>query len=392
MKLGAAVGTVVILSFPLAAQASTSSSSTAPLAPVATSGVTTATKTVSGGTLTAPLTQALAPKASSQTVQTVTTPAPTGSAEAYAAEVAGIVGISHTNASASSTGTSSSANALELAGKPPAPQFGGSQNGAGTSSNDLLDTGPNSQFRLELTPWSATNTESGGQNNASAIADIVVLDLGDQTTAESASLRLLQSTSNASWNSSASSGNSSSDGAILTLGGPSGLNIDLLHADANSNGTGSSYLLSVNGTEIGSSGQVNGQCTLTIPALLSLDCLTASGGTANGVTSEASGVLSVVLGTPPAGATVGLIQSSTSSGSAGMPSVSSGNGASSSGNSAGGQPSNSGNAAPAAATASSGALAFTGVRVLTLLLAALLLGLLGAFLVWTTRRLRTGAA
>lgn len=391
VRVGAALGSAVLLGFPLAAHASTSTSNTTPLAPLTTNRVTTATRALPVAPVTAPLTQALTPKADSQTVQTVTVPAPAGSAEAYAAEVAGVVGISHTKASASGSGTSSTANSLELAGSPPATQFGGTQNGPGSNHNALLDTGPSSQLRLALTPWSVTNSESGGQNSASAVADLVLLDLGDQTTAESASLRVLQSTSNANWNSSSSSGTATSDGAILIVGGPSGLDVDLLHSDASSSGTAHSYLLSVNGNQIGSSGQVNGQCALSIPPLVSLACLTASGGTASGITSEASGVLSVILGTPPAGATIGLIQSKTS-GSA--PTVSSGNGGQQGPQGSSGGPPGTGPgggaAGPAASQGGSGALAFTGLNVVMFLLVALLLGSLGALVVWGTRRMRAG--
>lgn len=389
VRLGVTIGSAVLLGFPLAAHASASSSNTTPLAPLATSRVTTAAGALPVAPLTAPLQEALTPKASSQS-ETATDPAPAGSAEAYAAEVAGVIGISHTKASASSSGTSSTANSLELGGSPPAPQFGGTQTGPGSNSNALLDTGPSSQFRLALTPWSVTNTQSDGQNSASAIADILLLDLGDQTTAESASLRVLQSTSDATWNSNSSTGTASSDGAILTAGGPSGLDVDLLHSDASSDGTGHSYLLSVNGNQIGSNGQVNGQCALSVPPLVSLECLTASGGTANSITSEASGVLNVILGSPPGDATIGLIQSSTS-GSA-TPTVSSGSGEQgppgSSGGSPGGSP-NAGGSSGGAASQGTGALAFTGLNVGTFLLVALLLGSLGLLVVWTTRRVRT---
>lgn len=395
VKLGGLLGAVVVLALPLAAQASTSTTQTSPLAGVSTSKVTSTVAAVPVGSLTAPLTGTTAPKTSgTETDPMVTAPAPAGSAEAYAANVAGIVGISHTSASASGTGTSSTADPLELAGKPPATQFGGTQNGPGQNSNALVDTGPSSQFRLAITPWSVTNKESDGQNTASGIADILILDLGDQTTAESASLRLLQSTSDASWNSTSSSGSATSDGAILTLGGPSGLDVDLLHAEAHSSGKGNSYLLSVNGTEIGSSDQANGQCAVSLPPLVTLDCLTASGGAANGVASEASGVLSVILGSPPAGADIGLIQTKTS-GSA--PSVSSDNGVQqgSTGGQTGGAGGGQGGGAagqPSGSGTGSGALAFTGSNVVTYLLAALMLGLLGAFLVWTTRRLQAGAS
>ena len=381
----------MLTAFPLAAHASTTSTSPLPTSP--TSSVSTTTKTVTSQvssalpttSLSAPVTSALAPKAAGTTT-VVTVPAPASTADAYAAKVAGVIGISHTHASASGTGTSSTADPLELGGpNPPASQFGGTQNGPGSAHGALLDTGPSSQFRLALTPWAVSNTD----NTASAISDIVLLDLGDQTTAQSASVRVLQSTSNATWSPAESNANASSDGAIIKAGGPSGLDVDLLHAETNTNGQSHSYLLSINGNEIGSSDQVNGQCTLTIPGLLSLSCLTATGGVANSIVSQAAGVVSVTLGGSPAGLNIGLIQSSSSSGAATTPSVSSGNGGTGSGN---GNNNGSAGSGSQAAKAGSGSLAFTGSNSFALLLAALFLGLCGAALVLVTRRTRTTVA
>ncbi|HVA75504.1 MAG TPA: hypothetical protein VNF71_13180 [Acidimicrobiales bacterium] len=382
--LGAAtIGAALVLTVPMAAQASTSP---LPTPALSTSALPTSTLSSSVSTATASVSQALSPTNSDTGTATVTTPAPAGTAEAYAANVAGAVVISHTKTSASGSGTSSTADPLELGGNPPAGQFGGSQNGAGTTSSALVDTGPSSQFRLQLTPWTASNTNS----TASAIADVLTLALGDQTTQESAYVALLQSTSNSSWNSSQSSGNASSDGAIVKAGGPSGLFLDVLHSDTNSNGTGSSYLLNVNGNEIGSNSQVNGQCTLTIPGLLTLNCLTASGG--SGLTSTAADVAQVLLGTGGTGAAIGLFHSQTTSGSA--PSVSGGSsveggngGGSGSGNGASTSPA----ASSAAAASGSGSLAFTGSDVLATIVAGLLLGFAGAALVLVSRRRRSAA-
>lgn len=387
VKLGASAGTLMLLAFPIAAHASTTA--TSPLT-TSTSGVSTTTKTLSTATgttsLTAPVTSVLAPKTAGSTT-TVTVPAPASTADAYAAKVDGLLAISHTHATASGSGTSSTADPLELGGPtPPAPQFGGTQNGPGSNSGALLDTAPYApanQFRLALTPWTVSNT----QNTASAVSDIVLLDLGDQTTAQSASVRVLQSTSNATWSPASSSADASSDGAIVKAGGPSGLNIDLLHAETNSSGTGHSYLLSINGNEIGSSDQVNGKCTLTVPGLLALDCLTATGGVANNVVSQAAGVVNVTLGGSPAGLHIGLIQSTSSAGTPATPAVSSG----SSGQQNGGGNGSAGSGSQAA-NAGTGSLAFTGSNAFELLLAALLLGLSGAALVLATRRFRTTPA
>jgi hypothetical protein len=425
-KLGVGAGALTLLAFPLTAHAATTSSSTLPSPTASLSSSSPSSSTLSSSTLsspastlssatntassllaspqpaptstvTAPVTSALAPRAADST-STATVPAPGATADAYAAQVAGVVAISHTHASASGSGTSSTADPVEIGGNPPASQFGGTESGPGNQSGSLVDTGPSSQFRLALAPWADSNT----QNSASAISDIVLLDLGDQSTAQSASVRVLQSTSNATWSPSQSSANSSSDGAIITAGGPSGLYIDVLHAETNSSGAGQSYLVSINGNEIGSSSQVNGQCTLTIPSLLSLDCLTATGGTAGNIASQAAGVLDVTLGGTPAGANIGLIQASNSSGSPATPSVSSSSGGAQGSGSGGGQGSGGGGSAgspgPAAAsasqpaTAASASLPFTGADIVVFLLTALALGLAGAALVWAARRFRMGAA
>lgn len=382
----------MLLAFPVTAHASTTT--TSPLTSP-TSSLSTATKTITSAlpapttSLTAPVTSVLAPKTAG-TTDTVFVPAPTSTADAYAAKVDGIIAVSHTHASASGSGTSSTADPLELGGPtPPSSQFGGTQSGPGSTNGSLLDTSPSvpaNELRLALTPWAVSNTA----NSASAVSDIVLLDLGDQTSAESASVRVLQSTSNATWSSDSSSANASSDGAIVKLGGPSGLDVDVLHAETNSSGKGHSYLLSINGNEIGSSDQVNGACTLTIPGLLSLDCLTASGGVANNILSQAAGVVSVTLGGTPAGLNIGLIQTTSNSGSSSThPSVGSGGGGNGGNN--GGNNGSAGSGSQGAG-AGSGALAFTGTDVFTILLVALLLGLSGAVLVWATRRLRVTPA
>ena len=192
-------------------------------------------------------------------------------------------------------------------------------------------------------------------------------------------LSVLQSKSNATWTNGASSGSSSSDGAILNAGGGAsngGLTVDLLHADANSSGSQSSYLLSINGNEIGSSSQVNGACAINIPSLLSLSCVTATGG----LGSSASEVVKTIV-LPGANQIQGDVINATGSSSNG-PSVNSGSG----GQTGGGNGGNGGNGNGAAK--GSGALAFTGLDVGGLVGLALALGLGGVWLVWWSRRAR----
>jgi hypothetical protein len=314
----------------------------------------------------------------------VTVPAPQASAEAYAAQIVGIIALSHTKASAGSGGTAGTADVLELGGpNPPASQFGGTVTGVGTQSGDLIDTGPNSQFRLQVAPWSVNNTQS----TSTAIADLLLLNLGDPTTSQSASVDLLHSKSDASWTSAASSSDSTTDGAIVNLGGPSGLTLDVLHAETTSSGTGSSYLLSINGQQIGTSGQANGQCTITIPGLLTINCLSATGGLAGQITSNTTSVLTADL--PPSGGGLGLrLFKATNQGGTGAASLASGSGSGSGAGTGGAAPAKLAAAkAPAAAAtkaASAGALAFTGLNSIAMIAMALLLGVAGAVgLVWS---------
>lgn len=310
--------------------------------------------------------------------QTQTTPAPASKAEGYAVQVQGVLAVSHTKSSASGSGTSSTANALELGAAPPASQFGGTQNGNGSSSGDLIKVNPSDQFLLAVTPWSATNSETSSGSSASGIADILVLDLGTAGSSQSASLRVLQSESNSTWTPSSSTANGSTDGAILNLGGKSGLTVDLLHSETSSSGKGSSYLVSVNGNQIGTSGQAAGKCVLAIPALLKLECLTASGGVAGLTTTATSGVAKATVGSGSNSLTGALFQSSSSLGASAKLAAKSHPASTAPAKSAA-------PAAPAAAPASS-RLAFTGMDVAALLAVALLLIVMGGLISTRSRR------
>lgn len=328
---------------------------------------------------------------------TVIVPAPRGEAEAYAAKVGSILALSHTKATAGGSGESSTANPLELLG---VAALGGTQNGSGSNSGSLLDTGTTPLGRLALAPWSVHNGSSPSGNTAAGLADIVLLDLGDPTTPASVTLRVLHSSSSAQWTPAASSASGSTDGAILDVGGPSGLVVDVLHSQTNSSGVGSSYLLSINGNEIGTSGQTNGACALTIPAILSLDCLTATGGTGilglGGTTGQTSGagVLSTTLGGTTTGLTAALLQSNSSSGRA--PSgtgtgTGTGTGRQTGGNGTGTTVGSSTGKTPAAAAAkpiASGHLAFTGAEIADALAVGGSAVAFGLVLVGTSKRRR----
>jgi hypothetical protein len=319
--------------------------------------------------------------------QTVVIPAPTSTAQAYAANILDAIAISHTIASAGNGTTQGTANVIEIGGNPLLPQLGGTQKGVGNSSGVLLDTAaigiPTNALQLQIAPWSVTNTQSSSASSSKSIADLLVLTLGDTSTSSSASLRVLQSTSNANWTQGQSTSNGTSDGAILNVGGSGGLNVDILHSDTSSTTPGTAYILSINGNPIGSSSQAGGQCALTIPSLLSLSCLTATGGLAGTVASGATQVLGVQV--TPLGTGANLFTTNANSGSGGitLPGIGSGNG---------GQTGNNGvhpATVHAAAKAGHHRLAFTGTDVPVLIGIAVLLLSCGTGLVWLVRRPRT---
>ena len=94
-------------------------------------------------------------------------------------------------------------------------------------------------------------------------------------------MNVLQSESHASHCGMTSKGSGSSDGATVDLG-DGVLQAVVLHSEGASGAKGASYLVSINGTEIGSSEQAGGSCALSVPSVLDLTCLTATGGDGSG--------------------------------------------------------------------------------------------------------------
>jgi len=208
------------------------------------------------------------------------TPAPPSNADAVAVRVAPLLAISHTHATAGATGGASSAkaNVLELQGN--TLLEGGVQNGVGTKKGALLDTGTTALgpvLDLKVTPWNATVTATDTHRHAEAYAAVLTLVLMNEKTLF---VKLLQSSSSADHDDTTleSSSAASSDGAVVGLGGQ--LTIDVLHSEASSKNGGSSYLVSINGTEIGSDEQAASipLCSLSVSTLLQLTCLKVTGG------------------------------------------------------------------------------------------------------------------
>jgi hypothetical protein len=201
--------------------------------------------------------------------------APTGSSSASALQAGEVAGVSTTGASAAPATTTAKASVVEVGGKP-ALGLGGTQTGDGQNSGALLDTKSALPARVEVAPWQASVSGAAGpERKAKASAAAARADVP-----RVAKVGVLQSQSEASHRSERSVGSGSSD--ALDLGLLDVLRIVLLHSEVSSEGRGSSYLASVNGTEIGSDEQLGSVCALDASPLLAASCLTATGGVGSG--------------------------------------------------------------------------------------------------------------
>jgi len=234
---------------------------------------------------------------SQQTTQNTTTPAPPASSEAKPLDVAGIVSIGHTKAGAGPNGSSATGNAIELGGQ--VVSGGTATSGGKQGSGSLFDssTTPLAPLGLiQIAPWTAKATQSGDSSSADATASLAHVHLGGGSAPGFVDLLLFGSESKADYSPAEATSSSVSDGVLLQVGqgDTPALTVDLLHAETSSDKKGSSYLLAINGNEVGSSDQVNGQCQIPIPSLLTINCLTATGGTAGQLASSAVGTVDFV--------------------------------------------------------------------------------------------------
>lgn len=214
-----------------------------------------------------------------------------GAASATALQVGDLVGVSTTGATAAADTGSAQASVLEVGGEP-VLGLGGSQTGDGQASGVLIDTGSAALAQVQVAPWAASSHSTGSERTAhgsAAAARAQVPGVADASA--------LSSESHASHRFEKSTAAGSSD--AFTLGLLDFLRIVLLHSEVSSEGTGSSYLASVNGTEIGSDEQLGSICALEISPLAKLACLAASGGLgADGVTAGAADLARVESALP----------------------------------------------------------------------------------------------
>jgi hypothetical protein len=213
--------------------------------------------------------------------------APPSSATATAANVGGLLGVSMTGAGADRNTAGAQASVIAVGGEP-VLGTGGSQASTGESGGALVDTGDALPAKVQLAPWRATASGSAADSTRSSKASAAV---ARAEVPSAAKLGVLQSESSAQHESGKSIGAGSSD--AIDLGLADIARLILLHSEVRSEGEGHSYLVGLNGTEIGTDEQLGELCALQAPGLLALSCLTATGGTAGGLLGGSAEVLGV---------------------------------------------------------------------------------------------------
>jgi hypothetical protein len=230
-------------------------------------------------------------------VSAVADVAPAGNANAAAARVSDVAGISNSRATANDSSANAEAAVISLGDKP-ALGTGGAQNTEGESGGALIDTGKTLPVQARVAPWKASAKGAKGSARRSSRASAALAEVEVPDTAK---VGLLTSDAAAEHTNAKSHGKSSSNAADISVGDTTRL--VLLHSEVDETANGHSYLVGLNGTEIGTDEQFK-NCALNASGVLALSCLTASGGVANGVTFGEAQVLGVetVLGLNPVGA------------------------------------------------------------------------------------------
>jgi len=223
--------------------------------------------------------------------------APPGAAHATAARVSDLVRVSDSAATASGSGGNAQAAVISL-DKKPALGTGGTQETEGQNDGAVLDTGATTlPVRVRVAPWKTSAKGKKGSPSRSSRASAALADVEARDTAKAG---VLTSDATAEHSDTKSTGKSVSNAADLSIGD---LRLVLLHSEVDETAKGHSYLVGLNGTEIGTDQQFK-NCALDASGVLSLSCLTVSGGVANGVTSGTAEVAGVntALGLNPVSA------------------------------------------------------------------------------------------
>ena len=257
----------------------------------ASTGVTTTTSTLSTPLTTVHRTTqqpTASHQASGTTTVTTHQDAPPASASAVAADVAGVITIGSTKTTAGAGGGTAHAHALDLLGTTVA----GGDVTNGKQGGDIIATPDNPVGDLEVAPWSGSVEHAGGGTQSQAEAALAHAGLLGVL-----QIWLLHSQAQSTWTPDASHGHSTSDGAEANLDDQ--LDVKVLHAETDSNGKGSSALLVINGTGIGTNDQLGASCALNLDPLANILCLQATGGTGKDGTTTAAAYVGNVTGALP---------------------------------------------------------------------------------------------
>lgn len=303
-KAAAATGLAAALAAPLTLGAFADT-------PALPSGVSAVAGTVQStlNSLTAPLvTVAPAPAGGVASLADPPGEAPPRTASANALSIAPLdTCISCTNAAAGPDAADANATAIRILGHDVAA---GDASGNQQVSGALFALPANPLLSLAIADWMASAQSSDTASSAASRASLVDLDLGPNGN-EVVKLAVLEAGSNASWNASQSTGSAYTNGVNLNLGNGA-LVIIVLHSDADSSGTGHTYVASINGTQILNNEQVGQPIVITVPGVITITLLqvNASGGAA----SAAVGTVTNLLGM--SGQQAGLFQVATQGSSA----------------------------------------------------------------------------
>jgi hypothetical protein len=206
------------------------------------------------------------------------------------------VSVSDSSAKAGDSTSDAQAAVVSIGGKPALGTghsesgggVGGSESGEGESTGSLIDTVDKAPVRVQVAPWKtrAAGSKSSEKRSSSASAALARVEVPDH-----AKVGLLTSDASAEHTSTKSTGKSTSDAADVSVGET--LRLVLLHSEVDSNAKGDTYLVGLNGTKIGTREQLGQLCALELSGVAAVSCLTASGGTANGISTGAAEVLGV---------------------------------------------------------------------------------------------------
>ena len=212
-----------------------------------------------------------------------TTPAPDGSAEGATVRIKDVLGVSESSARAGGADAESSASVLRVGKEPLADALTAKAKGNAKQSNSLVDLKDSDEPKYGRLRIGAADAESSvseerrAASAAAAVARLFIVPLGLE-------VHLLESASQAEHTQMKSSGSAFSNGGRVVLGEHTA---EVLHSEVSSSGEGSTYLIGLDGTKIGETSE---SCTLTVPNLAGISCLSVAGGEGSAVTATVFGV------------------------------------------------------------------------------------------------------